>query len=277
LLLEFVIVHDSDADEGYLQEIRRSVTDSNLKIVYVDGPFNFSKKCNEGAKVATGDLILFLNDDTLAQNSDSINSMAALAEVKNIGAVGALLLDRDTRYIQHAGIVVKEPSAFQAYMNAPKGIGYMGETYVNHEVTAVTGACLMQRRELWEKIGGWDERFWNSYNDVDYCLRLGSEGFSIVQANSSEWVHFESQTRDPKVGRSEYDLFNEVWRKVLTRKIDPFFPASISMPRSQKNAFGVPVNRSFNARIWLGFKVLIFRGPKEFVRESKVTLARRNH
>jgi hypothetical protein len=137
----------------------------------------------------------------------------------------------------------------------------------------------MQRRELWEKIGGWDERFWNSYNDVDYCLRLISEGFKIIQANSSEWVHFESQTRDPRVERSERDLFNDVWKEVLSRTTDPFFPSTASMPRGQKNAFGTGVHtakRNFFGRCILGLKVLMLRGPKEFMREFKVTVARRN-
>ena len=95
--------------------------------------------------------------------------------------------------IQHAGYILREGFVGHAYIKDNDGFGPFGDLESTHEVVGVTGACLAQRKEIWETIGKWNESFPSSYNDVDYCFRITEAGFSILQVNQAKLKHFRNR------------------------------------------------------------------------------------
>ncbi len=192
-----------------------------VKRFIFDQPFNFSEMNNRGARAATGDVLLFLNDDVEPLQSDWLARMAAHLEDPQIGAVGAKLVYRNGA-IQHAGIVTW----------LIDGAGHPGRNLFSsenwpwlpytREVTAVTGACLCLRRADFERLGGFDPIFPVNYNDVDLCLRLRAAGFSVIVEMHAVLRHDESQTRRAGTHYDERRLFFRRWAKVV-QKVDPFY------------------------------------------------------
>lgn len=223
--LEIIVVYDTDASTKYLNEIE-SFESKNItmhKISY-DPPFNFSKKCNIGAQNASGDVIVFLNDDTWLRSANSILELAGTAMISNVGAVGAKLFFENDR-LQHAGYILRHGFVGHAYIRDVDGYGPFGDLVVPHEVVGVTGACFAQRKDVWIKTGGWDESLPAAYNDVDYCFRIRSHGYSIIQNNSARLFHYESITRNPAVKPEETALILERWKDSMAE--EPFFRAEV--------------------------------------------------
>ncbi|WP_303133240.1 glycosyltransferase family 2 protein [uncultured Olsenella sp.] len=163
--------------------------------------FNFSKLVNFGARRSKGDLILLLNNDTEVVSLGWLTQMVGRCLRDDVGAVGAKLLYPDGT-IQHAGV--------SFHLTFPDHLGQlmpdMSPNYFNllnftQDVTAVTGACLLTRRELFDRLGGFDETdFTVAYNDVDYCLRLGELGYHVVYCAESVLTHYESVSRGSDLG-----------------------------------------------------------------------------
>jgi GT2 family glycosyltransferase len=147
--------------------------------------------------------------------------------IENVGAVGAKLLFENGR-IQHAGYILREGFVGHAYIKDIDGFGPFGDLVSTHEVEGVTGACLAQRREIWESIGKWNEDFPASYNDVDYCFRITAAGFSILQVNQAKLKHFESVTRNPKVYPRERKMIEQLWGHKFAE--EPYFRMAVTKP-----------------------------------------------
>ena len=212
---ELIIVYDNDVDISYLDELKDIVGEKlKLKLVPYTPPFNFSKKCNEGAKHASGDVLVFLNDDTEWISPDGLLELTGQATLKQVGAVGAkLYFENDL--IQHAGIFTLGGNVGHAYFkehNAPQEFGDLTTT---HEVAGVTGACFVQRKSIWQEMNGWNEEFDNSYNDVDYCFRIREAGYSVLVANQVELYHFESLTRDATLSLTTKAKLTSRWINYL--------------------------------------------------------------
>jgi GT2 family glycosyltransferase len=139
----------------------------------------------------------------------------------NTGAVGAKLYFAN-KSIQHAGTVIIGGNLGHAYFKQFNPVGFHGDLETVHEVSAVTGACLAMRKEIWQKINGWDEQFENSYNDVELCFRLRDLGLRILQNNFVELYHFESFTRDATYSPAAKSLLESKWHEYL--QDDPYFP-----------------------------------------------------
>lgn len=141
-----------------------------------DGPFNFSALCNKGAAAATGEFLLFLNNDTEVLQADWLDRLVELAALPDVGAVGARLLYPDVR-VQHAGVVLGL-GGVAGHFGAREGRdapGWLGGDIVPHEVSAVTGACLMVGRTKFMTVGGFDQVVLPiELNDIDLCLRLAN-------------------------------------------------------------------------------------------------------
>ena len=192
-------------------------------------PFNHSALVNAGARASSGDYLVFLNDDTEAITPDWLEEMARQAQRPSIGAVGAQLQYRGGD-IQHAGIVVGiMGGAGHAERRTPSDRpGYFGRVNTAHNVLAVTGACLMCRRELFDTIGGFDETFDSAYNDVDFCLRLHRLGLRNIYVPQAKLYHLESQSfrllpeaeRTARVRRGAA-LLRERWPDFLNH--DPYY------------------------------------------------------
>ena len=162
-----------------------------------DGPFNWSRLNNQAAARARGDVLLFLNNDVEALQPGWFEAMAAQALRPMVGAVGALLLYPD-RTLQHGGLVVGlDGHAEHAYRQLPLHHGvHRGRSQLLSRWDAVTGACLMLRKELLQILGGFDEGLPVEGNDVDLCLRLEQLGYHQVIPPEAVLLHHESQSRE---------------------------------------------------------------------------------
>ena len=184
---------------------------TRIQVLRSDEAFNWSRLNNLAAARARGDLLLLLNNDIKVLNPGWLEAMAAQALRPAVGAVGALLLYPDGT-IQHGGFVVgMQSSADHAYRDLPPDHSvHRGRSQLLTGWGAVTGACLMLRRELLERIGGLDEGLPVEFNDVDLCLRLGQLGYRHVIPPEAVLVHHESQSRDAKESRTAIEALQRV-------------------------------------------------------------------
>jgi GT2 family glycosyltransferase len=158
-------------------------------------PFNFAWLCNEGARQAQGEVLLFLNNDTEVLRRDWLEQMLAVLAAPRIGIVGATLLYPDGT-LQHAGLAETSAGWTHLHRGQPAQFtGEKGELQQVRTVAAVTGACLMIRRELFWELGGFDERFPVTMNDVDLCLRARQHGWLTALTPHARLLHYESLGR----------------------------------------------------------------------------------
>lgn len=175
----------------------------NIHVRKWDGEFNFSKIVNYGISYAKGDYFLLLNNDTKVITGDFLEYMLGLCMRKDVGAVGACLYFPDGS-IQHAGMGVYGIGAQHINRCLPRGsVGCFRSVEITQDFSAVTGACMMTKRCVFEKIGGFDDSFTVAYNDVDYCLRMREEGYLVVYAPQAKLVHYESVSRGFDVDDAE--------------------------------------------------------------------------
>lgn len=228
--IEIVIVENNSTEQeifDYYKELEE--TYSNVKVIYYKGDFNYSKINNYGVKYTHGEYILFLNNDTKVIEPDSIEDMLGVCQREDVGAVGAKLLYEDDT-VQHCGVVV----GYHGYATAAFSLidrndfGYMGRPRVSWDVSAVTAACLMTKREIFGEVGGFDEDFKVACNDVDLCLKIRNLNKWIVEDVFSVWYHYESKSRGledtpEKQARfqSEIARFQKKWPEIL-KNGDPF-------------------------------------------------------
>ena len=158
--------------------------------------FNYSAYNNLGARHAHGDLLLFLNNDVEAIDPCWLDELVQWAERREIGAVGAKLLYPNGT-IQHAGIVVgMEGHGSHVFMGQREGYtGPFGSVDWYRDVSAVTGACLMMRREVFEKIGAFNEDYLLVFNDIEICLRVLAHGYRVVYNPFARLIHYEGKSR----------------------------------------------------------------------------------
>lgn len=201
------------------------------KTICYTEPFNFSKMNNIAVGAATGDYFLFLNDDTAAIDKEWLKEMVSICQQTEIGAVGAKLV-YDNNTIQHAGIVLlKSGSGFHPFQQLPSNSrGYHNFINVVRNYSAVTGACLMIRRNVFAAINGWDEEYDMYYGDSDICLRVWQAGYRVVYTPHAVLLHQGSQ-RIKKESDSFWDIenhyrFSNRWSSYL-RKGDPFYTPNL--------------------------------------------------
>ena len=224
--LEVILVVDTDCDESLRRKaVDQFSKDLSIKEIDFDPPFNFSKKCNVGVENSSGEVLVFLNDDAEWISENALREMVGtLKFTSKIGAVGALLR-YPNQLIQHAGMIFTTPGPGHAYRKQRESKSHIGDAKVMHEVSGVTGACIAIKRDTLSLIGGWNEEFPSSYNDVDLCATLRRSGFSIVINPLVELLHYESLTRDPYAKTSEIDRLLKRNADLLTW--EPFMRTSI--------------------------------------------------
>ncbi len=202
------------------------------------GGFNYSRINNFAAREADGEYLLLLNNDTKVITREWLEELLMYAQREDVGAVGAKLYYSDNT-IQHAGIVIglgAHRSAGHTHHLLPReNLGYMGRLCYAQDVSAVTGACLMVRKEIYDRVGGLDESFTVALNDVDFCLRVRRLGLLNVFTPFAELYHYESKSRGlDKDGESakryerEVAAFRERWKEEL-EKGDPYFNPNFSL------------------------------------------------
>jgi GT2 family glycosyltransferase len=192
------------------------------------GLFNFAASINAGAAVAQGEHLLLLNDDVEATEPEWLSAMLELSQEAAIGAVGPKLLYPDGR-LQHIGIVlgVAGVAAHPFHQHPGVSPGYGGSAMIVRNYSAVTGACLMTRRGVFEQVGGFDERFPSDFNDIDYCLRLRRAGYRVVYTPWAQLYHHESASFG--IRRQDYAGLAEMrrrWGAVIDN--DPFYNPNLT-------------------------------------------------
>jgi len=192
---EIIVVDNgsSEANKARCEELCKK-----WNAVYDHHPmkFNFSALCNYAVTKATGSYYLFLNDDTEVKNSVWLKRMAGQASLPHAGAVGAKLLYPDSNRIQHVGIVSLESGPGHAYGGRDDSQVFdYGINRSDYNVLAVTGACLMVSADKFKEVGGFDEAYPETYNDVDLCMKLAEAGYYNCVRNDAVLVHYESVSR----------------------------------------------------------------------------------
>jgi GT2 family glycosyltransferase len=151
---------------------------------------------NAAARAASGDLLAFLNNDLEVTQPGWLRAMVGHAVRREVGAVGAKLLYPDGR-VQHAGLVTGPRGYAEHLLRFADGAeaGYFGQLLLTRAVSAVTGACMVLRREVFNEVGGFEAQLKVTYNDIDLCLRLRDHGYRIVWTPAAELLHLECATR----------------------------------------------------------------------------------
>ncbi len=215
--------------------------DGKISIVIYNGDFNYSAVNNLGEAYATGEYILLLNNDTEVITVNWMEELLMYAQRKDVGAVGAKLYYGD-KTIQHAGVVIglgaHRTAGHSHYKQHRENLGYMGRLCYAQNVSAVTGACLMVKKSLYDEVGGLEEGFAVSLNDVDLCLKLRKKKLWNVFTPFAELYHYESVSRGlddsgEKAERynKESAKFREKWKEELEQG-DPFYNPNFSLDRS---------------------------------------------
>lgn len=229
-----------DGVTNLVNDILRS-EDDKITVVIYKGAFNYSAVNNLGVKYSTGEYILLLNNDTEVITVNWMEELLMYAQRPDVGAVGAKLYYGD-RTIQHAGVVIglgaHRTAGHTHYKQHRQNLGYMGRLCYTQNVTAVTGACLLVKKSLYEEVGGLDEGFEISLNDVDFCLKLREKNLLNVFTPFAELYHHESASRGlddqgEKAERynRESERFREKWKAALEAG-DPYYNPNFSLDRS---------------------------------------------
>ncbi|MCW2749666.1 MAG: putative glycosyltransferase, partial [Aeromicrobium sp.] len=207
--IEFVIVCDTVTPPATVAALER-VLGNRLKIVWYDRKFNFSEKCNLGAAHATGEMLLFLNDDMELITEDFLEIMVPIAQDQGVGMVGAKLYFSD-HTLQHAGHIYNGGPYHAMFRWGGDELGPSALLVVQRECVGVTAACAMVRADVFDEIGGFSPRLPANFNDVDFSLKVRQSGYRIIWTPHVEMYHFESQTRDPTPTEYEHTMLNGRW------------------------------------------------------------------
>lgn len=260
-----IVENNSVTDEifTYYEEISKH---PRIQVVtFEEGEFNYSRINNFGARYAKGDYLLLLNNDTQIITVNWIEEMLMYGLREDVGVVGAKLY-YENKTIQHAGIVIglgaHRTAGHTHHKVVMENVGYMGKLCYAQDVSAVTGACMLVKKSLYDELGGLNEEFAVALNDVDFCLRVREKGLLVVFTPFAELYHFESVSRgsDLKLSKREkarlakeaakrgekfadanddnssrYNkeaaLFRNKWKKVLEEG-DPYYNVNFSLDRS---------------------------------------------
>jgi GT2 family glycosyltransferase len=193
-----IIVIDNDSDDSETLEYFESIkSDNRFKILKVSGEFNFSKLNNLAVQEAANEYILFLNNDIEVKDYDWLREMLSQCMREGVGAVGARLMFPQG-YVQHAGVVIGIGSvAGHIYKNfSAEDLGMQGRCCISQSYSAVTAACLLTKKSIFEEIGGFNETDLKvAFNDIDLCLRIKELGKRIIYTPYAELIHHESMSR----------------------------------------------------------------------------------
>ncbi|MCM1237678.1 MAG: glycosyltransferase family 2 protein, partial [Ruminococcus flavefaciens] len=230
-----VIENNSEAAQTfeYYSELEKN---DKIRIVKWEGEFNYSAINNFGFSFAKGEYILFLNNDMEVITPDWLQEMLMFAQRKDVGAVGAKLYYPDDT-VQHAGVIIGIGGvAGHSHKYFKRSdCGYSSRLPLAQNLSAVTAACMMTRKDVFENVGGLDEDFKIAFNDVDLCMRIRKAGYLIVFTPFAELYHYESKSRgledtpEKQVRfNGEIQRFKIKWSTELN-KGDPYYNSNLTL------------------------------------------------
>jgi O-antigen biosynthesis protein len=225
---ELVIIDNGSrepAAQSYLEQLRGC---PQVRVIENSGPFNFNAFNNQGASHARGEVLLFLNNDIEAIEPGWLEEMLRWALRPEVGVVGAKLLYPDCS-IQHAGVIMgMEGHASHVFYGMAEGAGTpFGSDFWYRNLSAVTGACLMVRREHFEKLGGFDEEYLLVFSDIEFCLRSLRAGCRVVFTPYARLIHHEGQTRGRHIPSGDIRLAYEHFKEWIALG-DPYYNPNLS-------------------------------------------------
>jgi GT2 family glycosyltransferase len=224
-----IIIVDNDSQS---EEARAYLSQLKHRVLRYSGPFNYSAINNFAVEQTDSPWLLFLNNDTEVIEGDWLTLMAEHIQRPQVGAVGPKLLYPDDT-VQHAGIVVGVGGiAEHAFRGLPaEAPGVCRQLQTTRNYSAVTGACLLTRREVFDEVGGFDEeRLPVTFSDVDLCLKMRRAGYRVIYVPFAKLYHNESGTRRPAVEPLETEVMRERWADVLRH--DPYYNPNLSRERA---------------------------------------------
>jgi O-antigen biosynthesis protein len=231
---EIIIIDNGSTETGTLNFFN-NLPGKNIQVFRDESAFNFSALNNYGAHVAQGEMICLMNNDIEILTPDWLKEMVSFAHRPEIGCVGARLW-YPSGLLQHGGVIIGIGGvAGHAHLNRLRGDrGYFNRAVLHQSLSAVTAACLLIRREVFEQVGGLDESLAVAFNDVDFCLRVREAGYRNVWTPYAEMIHHESATRGyettpEKQARftKEVQFMKERWGNKLL--IDPAYNPNLSL------------------------------------------------
>lgn len=225
---EIIIVDNQSTDDQVFKLYDSYDEQCSLRIVEFNEPFNYSRAINLGAEKANNPLLLFLNNDMEIQDAHWLEEMSQWTLIPEIGVVGAKLI-RENHSIQHAGIVIGlQDLVGHLYLNAPEDyFGLLGSANWYRNLGAVTGACQMMRREVFEEMGGYDETYQLVFSDIEFCLRLVKNGYRIMVTPNASIKHLEGKSRGYKTPRGDLLRGFEAMREWIITG-DPYFSPNLT-------------------------------------------------
>lgn len=237
---EFIVVENNSTEEETFEYYKKlESTCPRAKVVCWDGKgFNYPAINNYGVEHAKGEYLLFLNNDTEIVNGECLEELLGYCMREDVGAVGARLYYEDGT-IQHAGVIVGLGGiAGHAFLGFPHAdLGYFGRIQMAQNYSAVTAACILVKRSVYEEVEGFDEKYAVAFNDVDLCMKIRKAGYLIVYNPYAELNHYESKSRgyedsEEKVQRfnSEIMLFKNRWKDFLA-KGDPYYSPNLTLDK----------------------------------------------
>jgi GT2 family glycosyltransferase len=227
---EIIVVDNDSVEPSTLAYFAGLSAMPQIRVLRFRGPFNWSAINNFAAREATGEVLVFLNNDTVVISKDWMVELVANALRQDVGAVGARLLYADGT-IQHAGVIlgIEGVAGHECVGDAPEAAGYFGRSKLLRSTAAVTGACMATRRGIFEELGGFDSlNLKVAFNDVDYCMKVRKAGYRIVYNPFATLYHLESKSRGRELSqaqqtrhRAEAIFFRSRWSEA--DMTDPYY------------------------------------------------------
>lgn len=213
--------------------------DKRIRVLVWDGDFNYSAINNAAVELAKGELILCLNNDTEFMDSNSLRELVISAVKPDVGASGAMLYYGD-KTIQHAGVIIGMGgfAAHALWSLTDRDEKYYPFSLCEREVSAVTGACLMVRKSVYQEVGGMDEDFVVALNDIDFCLKIRAAGYKILFNPYAKLYHYESKSRGYEDTEEKQERFQSEITKLQTKweqeikAGDPYYNQNLTLHRA---------------------------------------------
>ncbi|MBR4208729.1 MAG: glycosyltransferase family 2 protein, partial [Lachnospiraceae bacterium] len=233
---EVIVIENNSTDPEtftYYEEAKKKYP--WLRVIVWESGFNYAAINNFGAAHAKGDYLLFMNNDMELKSPDLLTEMLGYCQEADVGMVGARLLYPDDT-IQHAGVFIGMSGladhGFQGFSGHETGYHY--RPLMAQELSAVTAACLMMKKETFFQVEGFDEAYRVAFNDTDLCMKVRAAGLSVVYTPEAVMYHYESKSRGledtpEKKARlkGEVDRFKEKWPEILENG-DPFYNPNLT-------------------------------------------------
>ena len=238
--IEYIVIeNNSQKKETFAYYEKLQAENPKVKVVFWEREFNYSAINNYGVGFAKGEYLLFLNNDTEIINPDCIEELLGYCMRDDVGIVGARLYYEDDT-IQHVGVIIGLGGvAGHTFVGEPKdSLGYFGRIVTAQDYSAVTAACLMTKRKVFEKVNGFEEKLAVAFNDVDFCLKVREAGYLVVYNPYAELHHYESKSRgledtEEKVLRFQGEIrtFQYRWKEILNEG-DPYYSPNLTLDKT---------------------------------------------